>query len=159
MADNEEINEQFKSSIKAIEELQSTIGKLSGLQSTQEQSSQSLITASEKLTELTDSLNAATPEIQNTLVSVSESLDTAQQFLAETDLTAIIKEIEELKEGQKVISTQNEDLLSAISELKTEIAETSRVAEDRREAVESELVELKAKVDTLSDRAKKKLGI
>ena len=34
MPDNSEINEQFKSSLKAIEELQSTILKLSNLQST-----------------------------------------------------------------------------------------------------------------------------
>ncbi len=85
MPDNSEINEQFKSSMEAIEKLQTTILELSNLQSSQEQSSQSLITASEKLNELTDSLKSATPEIQETLVSVGESLDTAQQFLAQTD--------------------------------------------------------------------------
>ena len=163
MADNEEINEQFKSSIKAIEALQSTIGKLSGLQSTQEQSSQSLITASEKLNELTDSLSAATPEIQETLVSVSESLDTAQKFLAETDLTEILKEIVELKTGQtgisSQISSQIEELLTEINQLKTEAIEASRVAEDRRETAEIALAELQAKISTLNDRQKKKLGI
>jgi len=184
MADNEEINEQFKSSIKAIEALQSTIGKLSGLQSTQEQSSQSLITASEKLNELTDSLSAATPEIQETLVSVSESLDTAQKFLAETDLTEILKEIAELKTGQTGISSQiekllteinqlktevietqtgisnqNEELLTEINQLKTESIEASRVAEERRETAEIALADLQAKISTLNDRQKKKLGM
>ena len=183
MPDNSEINEQFKSSLKAIEELQSTILKLSNLQSSQEQSSQSLITASEKLNELTDSLKTATPEIQETLVSVSESLDTAQQFLAKTDLTGIIKHVEELSagqaalsdenkellswvkeiktlsEGQTAISGENKKLLSILSELKGEVLEKSKEADKQREAAESELKELKAKIGTLNDRSKRKLNL
>tara|TARA_S200000501_G_scaffold343308_2_gene354110 strand:- start:2948 stop:3100 length:153 start_codon:yes stop_codon:yes gene_type:complete len=50
-------------------------------------------------------------------------------------------------------------LLSILSELKGEVLEKSKEADKQREAAESELTGLKAKIETLNDRLKRKLNL
>ena len=171
----DEVERKFEEATNLIDQLASNISRLTETEENRKRVASSVKESNNQLQQLVSNLEELISEWKNANENILEAFETAQKFLAGTDLTQVQDQISEMNDkNDKIIgmlnSTQVQDQISEVNDkndkiigmfkslVEDSLAELSEMKEEK-EILGRELESLKAKIGTLPDRLKRKLGL
>lgn len=166
----ESVTERFAAATAALDTLHRHISSLTGAQEHQIAMSDAISDAAKELREMVATLASATEAVQTALVDLRESLASAAGFLEGSQVEALRREVESLRDGiasaQESASADTDSLRAAVMRAGDKLAEELEQIREERDTARVELAtardqleRLEAKVAAIPKRTRQKFGL
>jgi chromosome segregation ATPase len=147
-----EVVERFRSSERTLAELQERLKTLTFEEDAAIHAIASIRDAADVLRNTAAKVTAIVEQLEASQAAVVESLAAAQQFLEGTDLTDVLREVQELRRESAAL---RHEVVASMTELVDRIPQVDAARADA-EAAREELQALKARIP---QRTRRKLGL